>query len=128
MATSPEIFKVSLLGKENIHCGFHLSNYIAETVVRTLPAATYFLLTDTRVANFHLENYEAVFQRTIQSLGSKSRFLSRVIPPGETSKSREVKASVEDYLLDEKCTRDTVLIVMGGGVIGDLGGFVAATL
>ena len=128
MSASPEIVKVSLLGKESIHCGFHLSKYIAETVIRTLPASTYVLLTDTRIASFHLANYEAVFQQAIQSLGSKSRFLTRVIPPGETSKSRDGKASVEDFLLDEKCTRDTVLITMGGGVIGDLGGFIAATL
>ena len=128
MAAPPEIVKVSLLGKESIHCGFHLSKYISETVIRALPASTYVLLTDTRVASFHLANYETVFEQAIQSLSSKSRLLTRVIPPGETSKSREVKASVEDFLLDERCTRDTVLIAMGGGVIGDLGGFIAATL
>jgi len=31
-------------------------------------------------------------------------------------------------LLDSKCTRDTVMLAFGGGVIGDLTGFVAATL
>lgn len=31
-------------------------------------------------------------------------------------------------MLDNKCTRDTVILAFGGGVIGDLAGFVAATL
>lgn len=49
------------------------------------------------------------------------------IPPGEASKSREVKAGIEDFMLEKKCTRDTVIVALGGGVVGDLSGFVAAT-
>ena len=46
---------------ERLHCGFHLSSYIAGTVVETLPSSTYVILTDTNFALFHLKNYEAVF-------------------------------------------------------------------
>ncbi|KIJ49290.1 hypothetical protein M422DRAFT_246379 [Sphaerobolus stellatus SS14] len=43
-----------------------------------------------------------------------------VVPPGETSKSRECKAEIEDHLLSNACTRDTVFLqALGGGVIGD---------
>lgn len=129
MSDQPEITKVSVLGKEVLHCGFHLSSYIARTVIETLPSSTYVILTDTRVASFHLKHYEAVFGQAIRTkLAGRARLLTHVIPPGETSKSRDGKAAIEDFLLDQKCTRDTVLITMGGGVIGDLGGFVAATL
>lgn len=128
MAADPQISKVSVLGKEVLHCGFHLSSYIARTVVKTLPSSAYVIITDTRVAEFHLATYEKAFGEAIRSNGSKARLLSRVIAPGETSKSREGKADIEDFLLDQKCTRDTVILTMGGGVIGDLGGFVAATL
>lgn len=128
MAANPDIAKVSVLGKEVLHCGFHLSSYIARTVVETLPSSAYVIITDTRVAAFHLDAYEKVFQEAIKARGVTARLLTRVIPPGETSKSREGKADIEDFLLEERCTRDTVLITMGGGVIGDLGGFVAATL
>ena len=124
----PEIFKVSVLGKESIHCGFYLTQYIVDTVLQTLPASTYVLLTDTHIASFHLDRYSSVFDAAIQSSRPSARFLSKVIAPGEISKSREGKAQVEDFLLDHSCTRDTVLITMGGGVVGDLGGFVAATL
>lgn len=45
----------------------------------------------------------------------------------ESSKSREMKEKIEDNLLDNKFGRDAVIIAVGGGVIGDLSGFVAST-
>lgn len=49
------------------------------------------------------------------------------IPAGEKSKTRETKQKVEDIMLKEKYGRDTVIIAFGGGVIGDLAGFIAST-
>merc|ERR1740121_3195071 len=49
------------------------------------------------------------------------------IPAGEPSKSREVKSAIEDFMLEHRCTRDTVVVALGGGVVGDLSGFLAAT-
>lgn len=127
--SATDILKVSILGKESIHCGFHLIPYIARTVFDTLPSSTYVLITDSHVANLHLSAFEAEFNAAIAKLKTvKPRFLSHVIAPGENSKSREGKADVEDFLLLNRCTRDTVLLALGGGVIGDLVGFVAATL
>ena len=125
-----DVRKVSILGKESIHCGFHLVPYIVQTVLETLPSSTYVLFTDTNVGNLHLPAFESEFEKGIQAIQSdvKPRFFSYVLPPGETSKSRECKAELEDYLLLNKCTRDTVILAVGGGVIGDLIGFVAATL
>lgn len=48
-------------------------------------------------------------------------------PAGESSKTRKTKERIEDELLAKKFGRDTLLITMGGGVVTDLGGFVAAT-
>ncbi|QRV93394.1 hypothetical protein RhiJN_21412 [Ceratobasidium sp. AG-Ba] len=125
----PDLTKVSILGKDSIHCGFHLTPYIVHTVLSTLPASTYVLITDTRVAGFgHLEKFESAFAEAFAAKPENTtRFLTHVIPPGETSKSREGKAEIEDFLLDNACTRDTVILALGGGVIGDLVGFVAAT-
>jgi pentafunctional AROM polypeptide len=53
--------------------------------------------------------------------------LTYSVSPGESSKTRDTKALLEDWMLYNECTRDTVLIAMGGGVIGDMIGFVAAT-
>jgi pentafunctional AROM polypeptide len=126
-----DILKVSILGKDSIHCGFHLIPYIARTVITNLSSSTYALITDTNISKFHLKAFEEVFQAELhnrQTSGPQPRFISLVIPPGETSKSREGKAQIEDFLLLNKCTRDTVILALGGGVIGDLVGFVAATL
>lgn len=49
-------------------------------------------------------------------------------PAGERSKSRTVKNKLEDTLLQQKAGRDSIILAMGGGVTGDLVGFVAANL
>ncbi|HYF38795.1 MAG TPA: 3-dehydroquinate synthase [Gemmatimonadales bacterium] len=49
------------------------------------------------------------------------------VPPGESSKSREAWAQLSDELLGRQFGRDSGLIGLGGGVTGDLTGFVAAT-
>lgn len=48
-------------------------------------------------------------------------------PPGEKSKTRGTWANLSDSLLEQGYGRDTGLIALGGGVAGDLVGFVAAT-
>lgn len=50
-----------------------------------------------------------------------------VISPGEKSKSLEVLKNVYDKLVDLNITRSDLLIAFGGGVVGDLAGFVAST-
>lgn len=50
-----------------------------------------------------------------------------IIPSGETHKTRETKQYIEDELLRKGCGKDTVLVAIGGGVIGDISGFVAST-
>ena len=50
-----------------------------------------------------------------------------VVPAGEESKSRAQWAALSDQLLDRGFGRDSGIVALGGGVIGDLAGFVAAT-
>jgi 3-dehydroquinate synthase len=52
--------------------------------------------------------------------------LSFIIPDGEQYKSLEWFEKISAFLLENNCGRDTCLIALGGGVIGDLTGFVAA--
>ncbi len=49
------------------------------------------------------------------------------VPSGEASKSMQQAAAIYDRLVEMPADRRTVLCAVGGGVIGDLGGFVAAT-
>ena len=52
--------------------------------------------------------------------------LSFIIPDGEQYKSLEWFEKISAFLLQNNCGRDTCLIALGGGVVGDLTGFVAA--
>jgi 3-dehydroquinate synthase len=48
-------------------------------------------------------------------------------PAGEKQKNRETKARIEDRMLGEKLGRDSAVVALGGGVVGDIAGYVAAT-
>jgi 3-dehydroquinate synthase len=50
-----------------------------------------------------------------------------VLPAGESTKSLTALGRIWDFLAAEKCDRSGVLIAVGGGVMGDLGGFAAAS-
>lgn len=50
------------------------------------------------------------------------------IPPGEASKSMDSYRAMLDYFLEQGIDRQTPLFALGGGVTGDLSGFVAASL
>ena len=79
------------------------------------------ILTDTRVGPLYGEPMA-------QWLRSSSREAFLVtIPAGEQSKTRAVKEQIEDQLFRQGCGRDTALLVLGGGMVTDMGGFVAAT-
>src|SRR5262245_52025124 len=51
-----------------------------------------------------------------------------MVPPGENYKTVDTISKIYDQLLPKKLGRDTPIIALGGGVIGDMAGFVAATI
>lgn len=63
----------------------------------------------------------------IEDIGDTKLLLTYQVPHGEGSKSRETKAAIEDYMVLHRCNRDTIMLALGGGVVGDLVGYVAAT-
>lgn len=50
-----------------------------------------------------------------------------ILPDGEAYKNNETLQTIYDHLLQHRCERNTTLIALGGGVIGDLTGYAAAT-
>jgi len=78
------------------------------------------VITDTNVAGLHL----ARLQRALDDAGL--RHDSIVVPPGDASKNFDQLGRLVGELLDRKVERSTVLVALGGGVIGDLAGFAAA--
>lgn len=78
------------------------------------------------ITDHHVEDLVGhALQDQLERAGCEAHLFS--VPPGETSKTREWKEILEDQLLEAKLGRDTVLMAIGGGVITDLAGFVAAT-
>ncbi|HZM35637.1 MAG TPA: 3-dehydroquinate synthase [Burkholderiales bacterium] len=55
-----------------------------------------------------------------------ARITEIVLPDGEEAKRWQVLDHVFDALLEARCGRDTLVVALGGGVIGDLAGFAAA--
>jgi len=55
-----------------------------------------------------------------------TRVTEIVVPDGERAKSWQTLERVFDALLEARCGRDTLLVALGGGVVGDLAGFAAA--
>jgi 3-dehydroquinate synthase len=55
-----------------------------------------------------------------------TRIVEIIVPDGEQAKSWQTLERVFDALLEARCGRDTLVIALGGGVVGDLAGFAAA--
>jgi 3-dehydroquinate synthase len=86
-----------------------------------LPIGDVYILTNPLVDRL----YGDVIRDGIQRVGSVVH--SIVVPDGETSKDFEHLLTVYDALVVKGAQRKTPLVAVGGGVIGDLGGFSAAT-
>lgn len=82
----------------------------------------YAVITDSNVA----EKYAEPLAAGLAAAGC-SRVEVVTIPAGEASKTRQIKEEVEDSLFSSGLGRDSFIVAVGGGVVGDLAGFVAAT-
>jgi len=76
------------------------------------------IIADERVAALHLESL---------IIGLQSPPTVVTVPAGEASKSLDGAARLFDRLADARIERGDVIVTLGGGMVGDLGGFVAAT-
>jgi len=80
-----------------------------------------FIITDENVDKY----YGDKVKDELDKAGYKTRKM--VLTPGEETKSFSTLPSIYNELLDFKLTRKELIITLGGGVIGDLGGFAAST-
>ncbi len=82
---------------------------------------TALIVTDRNVA----EPYGAAVRSNLADAGWTCNQVA--IAPGEQSKTLSIASGLYDELVKNKADRNTVVIAVGGGVVGDLAGFVAAT-
>jgi 3-dehydroquinate synthase len=69
--------------------------------------------------------YSHRLQATLSKVGVES--FEIVLPDGETHKNWATLNQIYDQLIANRCERKTTLIALGGGVVGDMTGFAAAT-
>lgn len=105
--------------------------YIGEGLLKV--ASTYFIkhgiskksplliITDSRVAEYHLQSFES----ELAEAGFQTA--SVIVPSGESSKSLSMLESLVTKALECGLDRKSAIVALGGGVVGDLAGFVAAS-
>lgn len=82
------------------------------------------IIADSNVYNLH---YEKLHSSLTESLGSNQQILQYTIPAGEENKNLDTVKAVYEFLILNHVDRKDTLLAFGGGVTGDLTGFVAAT-
>eukprot|EP00746_Dinoflagellata_sp_MGD_P165216 gnl/MRDRNA2_/MRDRNA2_94361_c0_seq1.p1 gnl/MRDRNA2_/MRDRNA2_94361_c0~~gnl/MRDRNA2_/MRDRNA2_94361_c0_seq1.p1 ORF type:complete len:386 (+),score=72.53 gnl/MRDRNA2_/MRDRNA2_94361_c0_seq1:71-1228(+) len=123
-----DVKEVSVIGDSKVFIGSGLLKDIPKKCFDAgLKPAVFVIISDENVFKLFGEELKNVFSSFAKTLEKSPRVLSYSIKPGEPSKCREVKANLEDFMCDNRCNRDTVVVALGGGVVGDLSGFVAAT-
>jgi 3-dehydroquinate synthase len=83
-----------------------------------LAGASVAIVTNAIVAPLHLPKVKAGLHG--------ARITEIIVPDGEQAKSWQALNRVFDALLQARCGRDTLIVALGGGVVGDLAGFAAA--
>lgn len=104
-----------------IRIGRSLGPRLSVDLRRARHGRRYIVVTDSHLHATHGETLLATFRRR----GLLADLIS--FPAGEGSKTRRVRDEIEDGIIELGAGRDTALVALGGGVVGDLTGFVAAT-
>ena len=77
------------------------------------------IVSNETVAKLYLEQLS-------RAINAKRRF-SMELPDGESFKTLDTVTQIYDALLAHQFSRDSILVALGGGVVGDITGFAAAT-
>lgn len=94
---------------------------VGKLLAQYCPAPAYAVISDSHVGKL----YGASLAQQVSGAGCQVELFT--FPAGEWNKTRETWASLSDRMLAAHFGRDCVVIALGGGVVGDVAGFVAAT-
>lgn len=105
----------------DVHVGHGLVAQLATLLRAHCPAHRYAVIADHRVAELH----GTALLASLAGAGLPAQLFT--FPAGEWNKTREQWNALSDQLLAAGLGRDGAVVAFGGGVAGDLAGFVAAT-
>ena len=108
-------------GSYPVVAGWDILDTLGERLVDVGVRGAAYIITDDNVMN----PYGRRVQRSLEAAGVPTHCF--VIPSGESSKSFELAQAIYEWLAERRAERGHTIVSVGGGVPGDLGGFVAAT-
>jgi 3-dehydroquinate synthase len=108
-------------GSYPVIAGWNIIDDLGSRLLELAIEGPAYIVTDSNVMNLHGRRV----QRALEKRGIDAHCF--VIPAGETSKSFDLVQSFYGWLVDRRAERGHAIIAVGGGVVGDLAGFVAAT-
>ncbi|MFC2169325.1 3-dehydroquinate synthase, partial [Acidobacteriota bacterium] len=115
-------FKMILEGKKSsVHVKTGLRDDVGQYIKRLSKEKKAFILSDEKVFSIYGNKLLGALNNT----GIEGKTF--LLPPGERQKNLNAVKDIYDWLQEEKATRLTPFISFGGGVISDIGGFVAST-
>ncbi len=113
----PIVIKVEASSRYNITIDSNLNQYAAQAISEK----TIVLISDNQVFPIYGKNLIEALE------ASAKRVFSYIIPAGEKSKSAEQYLNLLRQMVNDGIDRDSAVLALGGGVVGDLAGFVAAS-
>lgn len=102
----------------------HIGNQLLDQVDLILPflkRKQVAIVSNTTVAPLYMQKIAGTLREAGVSV------IEIILPDGEAYKNNATLQIIYDHLLQNRCERSTTLIALGGGVIGDLTGYAAAT-
>lgn len=106
----------------DIEIGRGLLETAGEKIAKLLPGIRLAIVTDETVAGLHLQT----LQNSLDQAGLDHVALT--VPPGESTKCFSMFERLCDEVLEARLERSDAVLALGGGVVGDLTGFVAASV
>ncbi|MFW6029712.1 MAG: 3-dehydroquinate synthase [Halanaerobiales bacterium] len=107
--------------KYNIYITNNIINDLPNYISKYYHGIKIFLVTDENVMNLYGDKVSTLL------IDAGYELTTFIVPAGEKSKSYEYFQKGHDILVENDFKRDNLILALGGGVVGDLAGFIAAT-
>jgi len=104
-----------------VFVGYGLLDKLGEKMKQAALSGTATIISDENVFSLYGSKVEGILKDAGFAVNSF------VVPPGEETKSMDYAIKIYDFLVGHRAERDDVIVALGGGMVGDLAGFVAAT-
>jgi len=111
----------TVTGSYPVFVGYGILDDLGNRIRQASLSGTAVIVSDDNVFALYGQRVEGILK------GAGFSVHSFVVPAGEDVKSLDRAAGIYDFLVRQRVQRDDVIVALGGGVVGDLAGFVAAT-